>query len=86
MEKLQGILFDKDGTVLSFNEVWGGWCETVVKRLAPENPELQLKLAGVAGYDLEKRAFESGSAIVSASADETAALWAGLVDLSASFV
>ncbi len=83
MQKLEGILFDKDGTVLSFNEIWGSWCEAVVQRLAPENPVLQKQLAEAGGYDLEHRVFAPGSAIVSASADETAALWAGLVDLSA---
>ncbi len=83
MEKLQGILFDKDGTILSFNEVWGTWCERVVRQLAPDNTELQRRLSQAVGFNLDTQSFKSGGAVVSASADETNAIWAEMVDLSA---
>lgn len=76
---LRGIIFDKDGTLFSFSETWGAWCERLVTSLAGNDPTLQQTLAVAIGYDTKSKAFKAGSAVVSASADETTAILADLL-------
>ncbi len=81
--KIQGLLFDKDGTLFGFREVWGVWIERVLLALVPDDLALRSRLASVAGYDISKKTFTAGSLIVAASADETIDAWAGcLPDMS----
>lgn len=79
MTKINGLLFDKDGTLFDFTAVWGVWCERVLGELSPDNPQLAAQLAEVAGYDPERRQFVVGSSIVNAAADDTNQLWAELL-------
>ncbi len=77
--RITGIIFDKDGTLFSFSDVWGTWCERVLLELAPGDPGLQARLADEAGYNLASKEFRAGSPVVNASADETTALWTALL-------
>ncbi len=58
----RGILFDKDGTLLDFMQLWGGWAETLVKllegHLAVMGARLPVSKTGLIGlhYDKEGRA------------------------------
>lgn len=79
MEKIAGIVFDKDGTLFDFTAVWGVWCEKVLEEICTDDHALAGRLALVAGYDLEKRRFIVGSPIVNGAADETNQLWAALL-------
>lgn len=76
---LRGIVFDKDGTLFSFSETWGAWCERLLSTLAPDNRPQQEALAGAIGYNVRQRSFFAGSAVVSGSADETTAILAELL-------
>ncbi|OED35648.1 hypothetical protein AB833_29535 [Chromatiales bacterium (ex Bugula neritina AB1)] len=76
---MSGVVFDKDGTLFGFQEVWGSWCETVLTELAPDNLDLRLSLADAAGYNLMTKAFKPGSLVVNASADETTQAWTDLL-------
>lgn len=76
MAKIDGIVFDKDGTLFDFAAVWGGWCENVLDEICADDHALARRLALVAGYDLEQRQFIVGSSIVNGAADETNQLWA----------
>lgn len=73
--KIKGLLFDKDGTLFDFKEVWGVWAERVLLALAPADLSVRSQLANVAGYDIETKMFTPGSLIVNASADETIEAW-----------
>lgn len=58
----RGILFDKDGTLLDFMELWGGWAETLTKllegHLAVLGARLPVSATGLIGlhYDKDGRA------------------------------
>ena len=82
MKTLQGVLFDKDGTILSFNDIWGAWCEKVVAQLAPADQALQHRLSKAVGYNPDTHQFEPGALVVSASADETNDIWAQMLNQS----
>jgi len=76
---LRGIIFDKDGTLFSFADTWGAWCERLVVALAPDDKTLQRRLGDAVGFDMQTKAFVAGSAVVNASADETCSLLAELL-------
>lgn len=69
---IKGVLFDKDGTLFSFTETWGTWCERLLSALAPNDPHQQNKLAAAVGYDRDQRIFTPGAAFISESGDQTA--------------
>ncbi len=76
---IKGIIFDKDGTLFSFAETWGAWCERLVEELSPHDEALQQELAEAVGYDKRNRSFAPGSSVVNASADETMHILSGLL-------
>ena len=78
-EVIKGVVFDKDGTLFGFAESWGGWCEAVLRSLSPGDLERQSTLARAVGYDLNKKLFLPGSAVVAADAQELSAIWAALL-------
>lgn len=73
---IKAVLFDKDGTLFSFSETWGVWCQRVVAELAPNDQSLQQTLAQAVGFDMQSQTFTPGSVVVNASGDETAHRWA----------
>lgn len=69
---IQGIVFDKDGTLFDFDATWSVWCDRMVGDLSNNDPALKSELAALIGYDTVNRSFTSGSLIVSAAANDTA--------------
>lgn len=78
---LDGVIFDKDGTLFDFRRSWAGWTERVVRDLArPGAPAEQL--AAAIGFDLATHRFEPESPVISATPEEiAAALAAHLPDM-----
>lgn len=75
MTKIQGLLFDKDGTLFNFADTWGVWIERVLAEICADNRDLVQRLARAAGYDVEQRRFIAGSLVVNAAADDTNKVW-----------
>ena len=73
--RLEGILFDKDGTLFDFRETWGRFTEAMLDRLAP-GPHARAEMARAVGYEPDARTFLGGSAIVAGTNADIAALWA----------
>lgn len=69
--RLQGIVFDKDGTLFDFNATWGAWTRGMLARECGDGPQLS-QLAEVLGYDLDTAQFLPGSIVVAATVDEIA--------------
>ena len=65
---VQGVLFDKDGTLFGFNSMWALWCDRVLAELSPDDETLRGKLGEAVGYDIRQREFTTGSLIVNAAA------------------
>ena len=76
---VQGVLFDKDGTLFGFNSMWALWCDRVLAELSPDDETLRGKLGEAVGYDIRQREFTTGSLIVNAAASDTLQVWCDLL-------
>lgn len=61
---LQGIVFDKDGTLFDFNATWGAWTAGMIADEAGGDAALTARLADILGYDLSARVFRPGSIVI----------------------
>lgn len=69
---IDGILFDKDGTLFDFRKSWGGWAQLLLARLA-DDPAHAARLAAAIGYLPETRDFDPSSVVIAGTAAEVAA-------------
>ncbi|WP_422377275.1 HAD family hydrolase [Roseibium sp.] len=74
---VRAILFDKDGTLFSFDATWMAYCERMFDRLTGSDEALSDELAEICGYDRREGTFVPGSVIVAGSTEEVLRLWAG---------
>ena len=73
---IDGVIFDKDGTLFDFRQSWGGWTARLVREMAAERggDEAQAaRLAAAIGYDLTTGTFADDSPVIAATADDIAA-------------
>ena len=49
MYKIQGVLFDKDGTLFDFNATWGNWTERLIETETAGRPAERARLARILG-------------------------------------
>lgn len=75
MNKIKGLLFDKDGTLYHYKDTWIVWCQRVLKELSDGDEELADKMAADVGFDWCANEFLPGSLIVGGAADEVNSLW-----------
>ena len=68
---IDGIIFDKDGTLFDFKRSWGRWTANLLHVLAPDRHEAA-KLGQVIGYDLATGSFASNSPVIAAMPAEIA--------------
>jgi phosphoglycolate phosphatase len=69
---IDGVLFDKDGTLFDFRLSWGRWAAEFLARIA-ENPSHAARLGGAIGFDPVTRAFAPDSPVIAATAADIAA-------------
>lgn len=70
--KIQGIVFDKDGTLFDFNATWGAWAQRLLIQEAQGDEALAKVLADAIDYDWNTKLFLHGSIVVAHTADEVA--------------
>lgn len=69
---IDGVIFDKDGTLFDFRRSWGGWAAMFLAGLARD--EAHARAMGTAiGYDLDTRDFAPDSPVIAATAEDVAA-------------
>lgn len=73
---IQGILFDKDGTLFGFSDTWADWSVSFLTALAPNDIGLRRAMADMVGFDWDNRDFRVGSIAVNAAVDEQCELLA----------
>jgi phosphoglycolate phosphatase len=73
MSAIDGIVFDKDGTLFHFQATWGAWTEGFIADESRGDPALRDALAAALGYDLARRSFDPGSPVIAATTAEVAA-------------
>jgi phosphoglycolate phosphatase len=69
---IDGVIFDKDGTLFDFRRSWGGWAAYLVGRIARDRAHA-LALSGAIGYDLDANSFSPDSPVIAGTANEVAA-------------
>jgi phosphoglycolate phosphatase len=69
---IDGVLFDKDGTLFDFRRSWGGWAAVLVGRIA-QGRDHALALAEAIGYDLDSNEFRSDSPVIAGTAQDVSA-------------
>jgi phosphoglycolate phosphatase len=68
---IDGVIFDKDGTLFDFRLSWGRWTADLLRALAP-NAQQAAKLGQVIGYNLETGEFAPDSPVIAATPREIA--------------
>jgi phosphoglycolate phosphatase len=76
---IQGILFDKDGTLLDYHATWMPLNRQAALEVAGGDAALAEHLLVSTGYDPRRDRFIANSLLASATNDEIAAVWAGLL-------
>lgn len=69
---IDGIIFDKDGTLFDFRASWSGWARHLLRDLGRD--EAHARAMGVAiGFDVESGTFASDSLVIAATVSDIAA-------------
>jgi phosphoglycolate phosphatase len=68
---IDGIIFDKDGTLFDFRLSWGRWTGDLLRALAPDGQQAA-KLGQVIGYDIATGTFAPDSPVIAATPREIA--------------
>lgn len=68
---IDGVIFDKDGTLFDFRRSWGAWAQDMLAQLA-DNPEHATRMANAIGYDLKTKEFAPDSPVIASTAHEIA--------------
>lgn len=69
---IQGLLFDKDGTLFDFQQSWGGWAYDVITTLAANDAARFARLTDALGYDTQNRVFFPHSLVIAGTARDQA--------------
>lgn len=69
---IDGVIFDKDGTLFDFRASWSGWTRNLLKELARDSDHAA-QMAGALGFDMATGAFDPQSPVIAATNDEIAA-------------
>lgn len=76
----QGILFDKDGTLLDFNKTWLPIYRCAAREFAQGDSKLADQLLEHHGFDASRERFLSGSLLAAGNNDQIALAWANHLD------
>ena len=76
---IRAILFDKDGTLLDYEETWLPINRTVAATISRGDPALAAALLRAGGHDPDTDAITAGCALAAGSAADVALLWAPLL-------
>lgn len=72
MAMIDGLLFDKDGTLFDFRVSWGRWAQGFLTRIAVDAAHAR-RLGRAIGFDLDSGAFAPDSPVIAATAADIAA-------------
>ena len=64
MTRIEGIIFDKDGTLFEHSHTWDDWAGNIIDYLAEGNPEWRLALAKELCYNLKNRTYFADSPLI----------------------
>ena len=68
---IQGLIFDKDGTLFEFQSSWSDWFYNLLVELSDKNQNIIAEIARALNFNLETKSFDSGSQFIAGTLDET---------------
>lgn len=68
---IEGIIFDKDGTLFDFRRSWGGWAKSLLAVLS-DDPATRHTLGCAVGYDLDTEDFAFDSPVIAGTPSDIA--------------
>lgn len=68
----KAVLFDKDGTLLSFQKTWGPWVGSVIDRLSGGAGDVAQQMAKAWDFDRQLQVINPGSVVISGTVAEVA--------------
>ena len=71
-EGVDGILFDKDGTLFDFHGTWSLWAAQAIRDLAEGAEGVAERIAAEMAYDLDAGRFAPGSPVIAGTNREAA--------------
>ena len=69
---IDGVIFDKDGTLFDFRASWGAWAAQLVEVLASETGIPAAELGAAIGFDPAARRFDPDSIVIAGTPTEIA--------------
>ena len=75
MDKIKGIAFDKDGTLIDFEASWSKGLISLIESIFPNQSDKQLVLAEEAGFNLALEKFAGGSVFVNGTTNDVIDVW-----------
>jgi len=72
VNKIDGLLFDKDGTLFDFHATWSSWALSLIDLLSEGDDKLRTALAASMDFDLELGQFRPTSPIIAGTNREAA--------------
>lgn len=73
--RLDGVLFDKDGTLISFEKTWGPATHAVIEALAGGDRAKMRAQADVLHFSLDDKTFRTTSPLIAGSSATYGSLW-----------
>ena len=70
--QIEGIVFDKDGTLFDFNATWGTWARGMMEAETGGDAKALSALAAALGYDTEADRFRPESIVIASTAGDVA--------------
>ncbi|MGH1447475.1 MAG: HAD family hydrolase [Cognatishimia sp.] len=74
MMQVNGLLFDKDGTLFDFNATWNNWTISVIDHFSEGNATTSQRIADAIDFDLIERAFRPTSPVIAGTNRQAAEL------------
>ena len=72
MIDLQGLIFDKDGTLFEFSATWEAWAQALLLRITDGDRKRAELIGRDIGFDFASRSFEQGSVVIAGTPSEIA--------------
>ena len=79
MRQIDGIVFDKDGTLFDFEATWTPWAAQVLMELCKNDRARAKNLGKAVGFDLETRKFDPKSIVIAGTPEDIVAEFADLM-------
>lgn len=71
---IEGVIFDKDGTLFDFRRSWAAWAAALLHELSGGDPALAERMAQAIGFQLQAQDFDPDSVVIAGTAAEVATL------------